>query len=235
MMLCEKCEKQFELDKACICTDSKIPQTKIICVAGYSGSGKTTMIKLMQKYLPNSYFITKDEEITQIQNPSELEKVYGVPVNAEHIFDYFKEVVAFRENIDVASIHTNITYQTKFSDLITIYLEQRYEEKLADILTRTTPDFVVLEWSSLPKFKIWNEANYRVVVKPAKWGLLVENLVKRVKRTPVTLDIARVRNLYIKEIIENAENVTHEIINNYDGEYEQTIKDFCSELVKNGT
>lgn len=59
---------------------------KIICISGYSGAGKTTMIKLMQKYLSNVYFITKNEEITQIKNPSELEKIYGLPVNTDHTY-----------------------------------------------------------------------------------------------------------------------------------------------------
>jgi energy-coupling factor transporter ATP-binding protein EcfA2 len=210
-----------------------IQKPKIICITGYSGSGKTTMIKLMQEYLPNSHSIYRDgnKEMLKIQNPEEFEKKYGVPVNTNDVIEYFREVASFVTNTDFANADTDVAFVKKYLELVTIYFEIKYEEILADILTKTTPQFVILDWLTLPLFKIWNKADYRIMVKPAKWDLLVENVRKRESAYPVTSDIAKARYLATREIIEGAENITHVVLNHFDDEYEQIIKNLCVEFM----
>jgi len=207
------------------------PQTIIICITGVSGSGKTTMIKLMNKYLPVSYIITKDNEMIKIQNPDEFEKKYGVLVNTDNVLDYFHEVAVSTTKIDVANAFTDIVTEKIFLNLVAVFLEKKYEEKLANILRETQPQYIILEWVSLPIFKIWNKANYRIIVKPANWDLLVEHVKKRGNIITVTPDIAKTRYLATMEMIDNAVNITYEVINNYDYKYEQVIKNLCNEIV----
>ena len=213
----------------CDSSVNKIPKTKIICISGYSGSGKTTMMRLMQKYLPDSYYITKDEEMTRIQNPKELENIYGITVNTDNVIDYFREVAVSITN--TANAYTDIATDKKYLELIAIYFEEKYNERFTEILSNKAPQFIILEWISIPQFKIWKKADYRIMVKPAKWELLAENLEKRENRIPVTPEITKARYLSNKEIIESAEDITHEIINNYDDEYEQAIRNLCNEIV----
>jgi energy-coupling factor transporter ATP-binding protein EcfA2 len=239
MIFCDKCGKQLESDKICDCAISKTqvcttPQTKIICITGYSGSGKSTMIKFMQKYLPNSHFIYRDgnKEMKKIKNHEEFEKRYGLPVNTDDALKYFMEVAISVTNTDSANVYADVAVNKKYLELVAAYFEIKFEEELADILIKTVPQFVILDWISLPVFKIWNKADYRIMVRPVKWDSLLENVGRREGAFPVTPDVVKARYLATKEIIDNAENITHVVLNNYDDEYEQKIKDLCAELVK---
>ena len=207
---------------------------KIVCISGYSGSGKTTMINFMKKYLPNAYFITKDEaDIRIIKNPGEMERIYGVPVDTDQITRYFNSVVAFRNGIDIKEMSSDLKYQAQLWQLLSPYVEQKYDELLRDILSKTTPDIVVVESSSVTRFKIWKEADYRIIVRPSNWELLIEKVLQRPGRRPMSREAVIARNKFTKaELIDKAENVTFEIINNYDESFETTIKDFCDKLGK---
>jgi len=209
------------------------PIVKIICITGYSGSGKTTMLKLMQKYLPNSHLIYRDgnKETRNIQFPDEYEKKYGFPVNTDDVMEYFLNVAAFTANKDINNAYADVNVIKKYYELVADYLEKKFEETLTKISTKSTSQYIIMDWISLPASKIWKKADYRIMVKPAKWDLLVKNVGKRKSTYEITPDIANARYLAAKDFVENAENITHVIINNYNEGYEQKIKDLCIEFI----
>ena len=205
-------------------------QTKIICITGYSGSGKATMQKIMQKYLPNTYVINRD--VTKawiIENPDEFAERYCIEVTTNYALECFWNA-AIKENINSANAYADVAIYQKYLELLTPYLETKYEESLTNVLTYNLPRFVILSWQRLPVCNIWNKADYRILVKPTKWELLVDNLGKRKGDYVVTQ--ANERYLASKDIIENLENITHVVYNNYDYEYEQKVEDLCVEIIK---
>ena len=214
----------------------KIIKTKIICITGYSGSGKTTMAKLMKKYLPNSCLIIKDAEMSHIYNVEEFERnhsVIGIPVNTNNATVYFREAATIctkaQESIAFASADT----ETKYLELLSRYLEDRFNMKMKSLLSDNQIEFIILEFICLPVFKIWNDADFRIIVRPSNWESLIKNVGKRGDSVTVTPDIAKARYLSTKHILENVSNVTHEFINHYDNKYKKEIKKFCNGLTNN--
>ena len=207
---------------------------KIICIGGYSGSGKSTAIGHMRRYMSNTAFITSRGDIRTIHDPQKLEEEFGIPVDTNHIFDYFKKVICLNAGIDELSFYENLTYQKMFSKLISDYIEKQYEQACSEILRSDTPDFIIMEWSTIPSFKIWMSSDYRVMIQPINMELLYSNLIRRSyqNRRKLTLDAAKMRNLSIMDIVENANNVTIQLINDYSSAYEQAVKKFCFGLMR---
>jgi guanylate kinase len=190
----------------------------IICIAGYSGGGKTTAARLMQRHLPNAYDIRSYQGLFQIKNPKELENVYGMPVETDDERQYF---------IKLSKTYPND--EEKFLELIYPYVEKNYRAAMIDVEKTLNPDYVILEWITLPQFSFWNEALCRIIVRPTDWEKLFEHIAVRHGQESDRKSTEE-RRLVVKDTIENAPDVTHWIMNNYDEKFEQDIIAICAEL-----
>ena len=202
---------------------NKVP--KEICIAGHSGSGKTTMSYLMEKYLPNAYNIRKiEDEFFKIKNREKLEKVYGVPV-PEYIDnekDYLREVAKPYPN-----------REEKFFELLGTLATKNMEAAISHVIETYNPDFIITEGIAMPKSHFWREADYRILVEPANWELLVEFVKRRREKQPMVDEkLAEERCLAVQETLDNAKNVSYRVINNYDDTFEDTIRAICNEIIE---
>ena len=198
---------------------------KTICIAGHSGSGKTTMSYLMEKYLPNAYNIRKvEDEFFKIKNREELERMYGVPVpaNIDDEKDYLREV---------AKVYPN--REEKFFELLSPLATKNMKAAISHVIETYNPDFIIIEGIAMPKSHFWWEADYRIIVEPANWELLVEFVKRRREKQPIVDEkLAEERRLAVQETLNNAENVSYRVINNYDDTFEQTIQAICNEIIE---
>ena len=198
---------------------------KKICIAGHSGSGKTTMSYLMEKYLPNAYNIRKiEDEFFKIKNREELERIYGIPVpfDIDDQKDYLREVAKAYPN-----------REEKFFELLEPVAKKNMEAAISYVTETYNPDFIIIEGIAMPKSHFWRDADYRIIVEPANWELLLQFVKRRREKQPVVDDkLAEERRLAVGETLEKAEKVSYIFVNNYDDGFEQEIKAICNKIIK---
>lgn len=209
---------------------------KTICITGHSGSGKSTITKLLKENLPNLTIITKDDSTTRISMCTNFKEIDNVPIKTDDIMDYCRRVAMARTGVSYDASFTDIPTTKIFLDLVSKFFEDRFAEKLDKVQKEGKSDFVVLDWIYTPKFKIWDEADSRIIVKPSNWKLLEKNITKRSQNNNhfVTPEVAQTRYLSAEDVVSNAPNIINEFINSYDARYENEIDQYCKKILSTG-
>jgi len=202
---------------------------KIICVAGFSGSGKTTASKTMKRYLGNTVRINGDlfmfDAIPLL--PKESEKIFGEPVDTDDGLDYL-----------IRFTHKLTSQTTKdYIFMARPYVNKKVIETANNLALEQGIDFIIADCIALPNLDVWKQADYRVVVMPKSWEVLVKRLIQRGKETGTDVAdvaVAENRRFAVEEEISIAiaTNVDHIIYNNYDEQLEEDVKILC-EKIKN--
>ena len=181
----------------------------------------------MEKYLPNAFYIRRLDDMTYaINNRDELEKIYGVRVPTDIINeqDYMQEVA-----------NTYPNREEKFFHLLGQAAERNLDEAFLYAIKMFHPDYIIEEGIAMIYSKYWREADYRILIEPSNWELLLQFVKRRrEKHQPIVDDaLANARCLAVQETLNNAQNISFKIVNNYDDKYEQAIQNICDEIARN--
>ena len=127
----------------------------IICICGKSGSGKSTVAKLIQEERPNSIHI----DIDKIGHKSHTdEKV------RQELITIFGEVILTNNNIDRKKlgkiVFSNKEAMKKLESITWNYMEQKIDE----IINNNKDKIIILDWLLLPKTKYFETSDLRILV-----------------------------------------------------------------------
>jgi uridine kinase len=196
---------------------------KSICISGYSGSGKTTVAKLVAANFPKSDVFDAD---------------YFMYTSTRHYPKEFKRI--FRENLDwdnyancfrnISSVGT-LSQNAEYFDLIMPFVDSKIDEISIYKKSRGC-EFFVVEWAFLPKLESWKKADYRVIVdapKALRYKMLHERLCSYEKFKDDAYSVGAMRDALLTEVIENA-NRNYTIINNYDERIVSNVEQLADSL-----
>ena len=198
---------------------------KTICITGHSGSGKTTASHLMEKYLPNAFYIRKlDDMFYAIKNRDELEETYGIRIPAD--IDNERYYM-----LEIAKTYPN--REEKFMELLGQLTDKNMDAAVLYAVEMYQPDYIIQEGLAMLYSKYWRDADYRIIVEPSCWERLIQFVALRREKQPIVDEtLANERRIAFQETIDNAQNVSFRISNNYDDRFEQTIQSICEEITK---
>jgi dephospho-CoA kinase len=192
---------------------------KIICISGSMGSGKTTSAKLFVKILHGSVAIHGDDFMWgwEKQNQKEFNEIFEIPQGIESSVEYL------RNNMTAEQLR-------KFVSACTPFVEKEIEKAICN-QENLSLQFIIIEWAGLPGFKVWNRADYRVIVN-SPHILLIERLKKRMEKKGYSEAAIKRRTNSIKDIPQTMIRIDYIINNNSNEEchlYEE-VRRICDEL-----
>jgi len=129
---------------------------KLICIAGHCGSGKTTAIEIMAQHLSNSAIVRGDLFLKDalLNHAKDFENIYKILLDKEQPFQSFMRV-----SVDTSDIKK---YLQMFNAFIP-FIESEIEKAVAEYKKQDI-EFVLVEHITLPNMKIWQQADYRVMI-----------------------------------------------------------------------
>ena len=197
---------------------------KIICIAGHCGSGKTTAIKIMAKHLPNSAVVRGDSFFTSNLKKygNVFEEIYKTHMNMENPLGSFEFV--YKE-----ATAEGIENYLRFFNTFAVSLEEEIENAISEI--KHGKDFVLVEYVTLPIFKVWQYADCRIMIvsnKKARSEKLSERAALR--NSTVNDVFTFVRESALAGLIENVSNVDFTVENSYNEKFEQDLMGICQTL-----
>jgi len=201
---------------------------KIICITGYRGSGKTTAIKIMANNLSNSAIIRGNIFLVYslLKHTKEFEKIFKIPFDKENPYDC---IISAGNNDSVDNIERN----RQFFKYIFPFIETEIEKAINEQKSRGR-EFILVEYVSLPIFKIWKQADYRVMIVSNK----EQRGIKMCERM-ITMNESfkeegwhNLSEKLFEDIIENAENIDFTVENRYNENYEKDLIHLCQKIAK---
>ena len=141
----------------------------IICICGKSGSGKSTIAKLIQKEKPNSIHINIDK----IGHMSHNDKIVK-----QKLIDTFGKMILTDNNIDRKKLG-KIVFSSKDEmrklEIITWgYMEQEIDK----IIKNNKDKIIILDYLLLPRTKYFNNCDLRILVD-IPYEIRKERVMKR--------------------------------------------------------
>ena len=141
----------------------------IICICGKSGSGKSTIAKLIKKNKPNSIHIDIDK-IGHMSHSDEIVK--------QKLIDTFGETILTDDNIDrkkLGKIVFSRKNEMKKLEIITWgYIEQEIDK----IIKNNKDKIIILDYLLLPRTKYFNNCDLRILVD-IPYEIRKERVMKR--------------------------------------------------------
>ena len=198
---------------------------KTVCIAGHCGSGKTTAIKIMEKHLPNSAVIRGDTFFTSnLRKYGKIfEEIYKAPMDMENPLNSFEFV---HTEATGAGIENYLRFFNAFAPSLENEIENAISEK------KHGKDFVLVEYVTLPIFKVWKYADCRIMIVSNK-NVRSEKLSERAALHNSTVNdvFTFVRETALSGLIENVSNVDFTVDNNYNEEFEKDLMRICQILM----
>lgn len=141
----------------------------IICICGKSGSGKSTVARLIQKNRPNSILV----DIDKIGHMSHSDKLVK-----QKLVDTFGEIILTANNIDrkkLGQIVFSSKEEMKKLEIITWgYMEQEIDK----IIESNKDKIIILDYLLLPRTKYFNNCDLRILVD-IPYEIRKERVIKR--------------------------------------------------------
>ena len=199
---------------------------KIICIAGHCCSGKTTAIGIMAKHLPNSEIARSDNFLAAalIEHRKEFEEIYKIPLDTENPYESYRRALS---DDSPESVKTYI----KFENILSPFLENKVEKAVEE--KQQGKDFIIAEYVMLPVFKIWEYADYRIMITSNKELRAIKWRERAIIKGSYNKND---RHHYVREnalagIIENAGNIDFLVENKYDENFERDLIHLCQKIV----
>ena len=127
----------------------------IICLCGKSGSGKSTIAKLIQKEKPNSIHIDIDKIGHLSHNDASVK---------EKLINTFGKKILTNNNIDRKKlgkiVFSSKEEMKKLEDITWTYMEHEIDK----IITSKKDKTIILDWLLLPKTKYFESCDLRILV-----------------------------------------------------------------------
>jgi len=198
---------------------------KIICIAGHCGSGKTTSIKIMFQYLPNSIVIRGDKYLSAalLKHGNTFEEIYKIP------FDTEQPLKCWLNTHDNASLENADTYFRFFHTFVPT-LEKLIE--IAILENKKKYSYILVEYVTLPMFKIWNDADYRIMINSNKELRALKLHERAIANNKMSHNenSTKIRENILSKIIDNANEINYIIENKYDEKLERDLVILCNNL-----
>lgn len=128
---------------------------KLICITGYSGSGKTMIAKFLQKELPNSKSLDMDKIVHSALKDEIVKK------NVHKIFGdkVFKGKEIDRKLLG-RIVFDDLELREKQYAISWEYTRKEIENEL-----NTKHKFLIIDWFMISRYKYWYQADYRILVE----------------------------------------------------------------------
>ena len=127
----------------------------IICICGKSGSGKSTIAKLIQEEKNNSINIDIDKIGHQSHNDEKVK---------QELITTFGEIILTNNSIDRKKlgkiVFSNKDDMKKLENITWNYMEQEIDK----IINNNKDKIIILDWLLLPKTKYFNSSDLRILV-----------------------------------------------------------------------
>lgn len=141
----------------------------IICICGKSGSGKSTIAKLIQKEKPNSIHI----DIDKIGHMSHSDKIVK-----QKLIDAFGKMILTDNNIDRKKlgkiVFSNKDEMRKLEIITWSYMEQEIDK----IIENNKDKIIILDYLLLPRTKYFTNCDLRILVD-IPYEIRKERVMKR--------------------------------------------------------
>jgi len=196
---------------------------KLICVAGHSGAGKTTLIKSLTGKLSGAKTITCDkfmfESVSHYR--SQFEEMFNFAVDDADCANSFR-----RGTKNIAPIKLGTYFK-----LIVPYVESRIMDVINEMQNQNT-EYLFIDWLALPYFNIWGRSDYRVLVHSPE-ALRADNLKGRLLNEGYSLDDAmeqvHLRYPAVLDVIENANPRADFTVHN---KYDKSLLEEAEQILK---
>lgn len=141
----------------------------IICICGKSGSGKSTIAKLIQEEKNNSINIDIDKIGHQSHNDEKVK---------QELITTFGEIILTNNSIDRKKlgkiVFSNKDDMKKLENITWNYMEQEIDK----IINNNKDKIIILDWLLLPKTKYFNSSDLRILVD-IPYEIRKERVLKR--------------------------------------------------------
>lgn len=140
----------------------------IICVAGKSGSGKSTFSRLLAKELNYKYIDVDCIGHKIYESPrvmTEIYNLFGADINGENGKFNRKKL-------------GEIIFSERDSERVKIFNSLTWKE-MKKILNNEVVENSVIDWALLPKTEYWRKETLKIFIKSYDEKLRIKNLIKR--------------------------------------------------------
>ena len=200
---------------------------KIICISGQFCSGKTTAIEIMTHHLPNSAIIYGDHFLIDalLEHKKEFKKIYNIPL------DLNKPTASLR-NANKNATGENIKKYIQFCNIFMPYIENGIKKAVMKN-QKQGKDFVLIEYVSLPSFKIWEYADWRIMIIPNKKTRKLKLYKRTIAKREYNEGFELIRENAFRKIIDSAKNTDFIIKNNFNKNFEKDLINLCQKIALN--
>jgi len=207
--------------------------SKLISIAGYCGTGKSTVAKLLANNLPNSSIILGDKPMkdSPLSFVAEFEKIFGIKLDPAD--PYYSLSKGINKGADYFRNYLNLIY-----DFMDENLKKEYQSIIDDgKLKKLNPQFIIAEWGVMPKLSLWSEADYRIMVDAPK-DERNRKLFERKHHPMIPKEEYRnsgdEREKAFSDVIQSTRNTDYLIYNLYDDQLKKEIE-YLSQKIMQGT
>ena len=141
----------------------------IICICGKSGSGKSTVAKLIQKNKPDSIHIDIDK-IGHMSHSDEIVK--------QKLIDTFGEMILTDNNIDRKKLGKIVFSSKDEMRKLEIITWSYMEQEIDKIIENNKEKIIILDYLLLPRTKYFNNCDLRILVD-IPYEIRKERVMKR--------------------------------------------------------
>ena len=190
---------------------------KLICISGQFCSGKTMAVEILAEYLPNSAIVHGDDYFVDalLKHKNEFEEVYGASLDLEKPTASLRSV---NDNFNDESVKTYI----RFCNIFMPYIESKIEKAVIKNKEQGK-DFIIVEYVSLPKFKMWESADFRIMISPNKQVREAKLYERTIAKREYNTGYELIRENAFEDIIRSANNIDFVINNNYDENFKKDL------------
>ena len=195
---------------------------KTICISGLCGSGKTTAVTTLAQHLPNSAAVHGDIffRTALLRHKNEFEEIYGFRL------DTAQPGRSLRRAANNASIESIRKYH-EFFHILAPYIEQEIENAVF-ANQKQGKNFCLVEYVTLPMFRIWAQADYRVIVfqnKELRKSKVRERTIEKYGQN--SEEHHTFREAAWGTLIDNAIDIDFSVENRYDDTFERDLIILC--------
>ena len=199
---------------------------KVICLTGYSGSGKSKATDLFVENLPNATVIKGSDFLrtSAPHFPKEFEEIFEMPLDAINPEDSLRE-----------GVNKSTRQHRAYMDVIASYMETQIKNAMNDARNKGF-NFLIIDWIELPKMDVWKTANYRIMVD-APDDIRTNRLLNRDGRSEKAKKFysektSVIRRETFNEVLQNAKPVDYLMYNGYNEHLLGEIQYLCQKIIK---
>ena len=199
---------------------------KIICITGFSGSGKSKATDMFVENLPNSaavmgsLFLRHSAPLFK----KEFEEIFEMTLDMEHPEDSLRE-----------GVNKSAAQHRAYMDVIGSYIENEINTAIKNAEENGCEYFIV-DWIELPILEIWKKADYRIMIDAQDDVRTYHLANRRNGRSENAMKFysertSQIRKDTFREALVNAKGVDYLIFNEYDEHLKNEVEYLCQKIV----